>query len=368
MNKFFCYGLTPEDFNKCAPLIKEKAKKMCGLILAIATCLLSSLFIVSLLIPYISKLRPIYFFCAFSMSLFYFFHRKFSKKLGLTELYIVIALCLIDGAVLLLPFPSEKATVFPLLLVILPALITEKHRNMIICITVSVFAYIVFVFNFKDSSIWFWEIYNTVVLSILSIFVHWLLSRERCLGYLSMINNSEIIVQLEYTQKELKYLSENDILSGLRNRRKLFNSISQIEKEEIAAPFGVMMFDIDDFKKYNDTFGHAAGDQCIHFLGTMLLKFEKSNNIQFYRYGGEEFVGLFWCDTEEDLNRIANDIMVAANSLNLDMASITISIGTVICDSSILNYEHWIALADEALYSAKSKGKNCICFWNETLT
>lgn len=281
------------------------------------------------------------------------------------EVYVVMILCLSLGCALILPYPSEKSTIFPLLIVILPTLFTEKFHNMVIFLISALTLFLGLILFHQDKSIWFWEIYNGIVLTLISIVVHWMISRERCVGYLSMSVNQEMIVKLEKTQKELKYLSENDILSGLRNRRKLFNTMNKIQKKEIEFPKGAIMLDIDDFKKYNDSYGHAAGDACIQALGTMLLTFEQRNKIKFYRYGGEEFIGLFWCDDKNELTELANEISKEACNLELSLSSISVSIGISLCDSKNLNYEYWIALADKALYTAKAKGKNCICCWND---
>lgn len=365
MNKFFYYGLSPEEYKKCLPYIREKTHKMSGLILGLASITVTSLLIVSLFISKIALLRPVYLIFAILLITCYVLHRFIKKRFYVLEIYTVMVLCLALGSSLSFPFPDQKGTIFSLLIVVLPTLFTERFRNMLICLVSSTAIYITLIFLYKSPEVMFWEIYNSFVLMIVALLVHWSMGKERCIGYISVANNERMIVKLENTQKELKYLSENDVLSTLRNRRKLFKTMSHIEKKEIEPPKGVIMMDIDDFKKYNDKYGHSAGDQCITAFGTMLKKFEEKNKIKFYRYGGEEFIGLYWCDDNKSLTKIAKDISVKTTKLKLDKSAITVSIGIVLCDSSELNYEQWIAYADKSLYKAKAKGKNCVCCWND---
>lgn len=359
------YGLTLEEYSKCIPFLKESAQKMSSIVLGVSAAIASVLFIVSLFIQNLETIRYIYLGFAVFISFCCLIHIIYKDKWKIKEIYLVIALCLAFGVSLDCPYVNDEAAIFPILLITLPTLFTERFHNMVVFLSFYITFYLLSVYLYKSPSVWFWEIYDTLALTVVSLIVHWFLSRERCLGYLSMVRNEEIIIQLEKTQEELTYLSENDVLSGIANRRKLYMTMAQIENQEIPAPKGVMMLDLDDFKKYNDSYGHAAGDQCIRFLGTTLRGFEETNNIKFYRYGGEEFVGLFWCEDKEALNTMATDICVSVCSLNLDKASITTSIGTVICDGVEQNYEYWITLADEALYEAKRNGKNTYICWND---
>lgn len=366
MTKLMNYGLTRDEYKKCIPFIYEKTHTMCGIIIRLSAILVSIVAIVSLFFEPLEKLIPIYFCFAVIMIVASLIH-KFIKRNWLSlELIIVMGLCLGFSATLSFKISAEKSTIFPLILVGLPTLFTHKFRNLVIFLPLASILYIFLSFFYKADAIWFWETYNIIVLTILSIIVHWLVSRERCLGYLSMALNEEMILKLEKTQEELQYLSENDVLSGLSNRRKLFVTMAQIEKKEIEIPNGVLMLDIDDFKKYNDTYGHAYGDKVIHSFGSMLNKFALTHKIKFYRYGGEEFVGLFWCEDKNHLNKVANEVCESVRNLRLEKSSITVSIGSVFCDSENLNYEYWIALADKALYTSKSSGKNCVCCWNDS--
>lgn len=101
-------------------------------------------------------------------------------------------------------------------------------------------------------------------------------------------------------QRQLIIQKETDVLTGLANRRKLFEMLAALESKPKNDPTGVLMLDIDHFKQFNDCYGHAAGDECLKQFGALLREFEHLYTMRFYRYGGEEFVALVWgCDEKE---------------------------------------------------------------------
>lgn len=155
---------------------------------------------------------------------------------------------------------------------------------------------------------------------------------------------------------------ETDVLTGLLNRRKLFETLAVLETADSEKPSGILMIDIDRFKQYNDAHGHAEGDRCLHRLGEVFNLFSKNFRLNFYRYGGEEFVAIAYGYSEKELFSIADNLRVAVEETDMDGHNITISIGLAYCgNNNILNYEKVIDRADMAVYSAKSGGRNRVC-------
>lgn len=148
---------------------------------------------------------------------------------------------------------------------------------------------------------------------------------------------------------------EIDFLTQLQNRQSLYNDLLK-HKDKIQAVF---MLDIDDFKYINDTYGHGVGDDILKKLGEKLKMFEKDNSCKFYRYGGEEIVGILYGE-DNDPTLIARELirMVRTSSLGLSGTSsenITISLGVSINKGQ----EDLVKEADIAMYRAKRNGKNC---------
>lgn len=154
---------------------------------------------------------------------------------------------------------------------------------------------------------------------------------------------------------------ETDVLTGLYNRRKLFETLAQLETEGAQRPTGAFMLDIDHFKEFNDNYGHAAGDECLGYVGRVQAKFAQNFRMRFYRYGGEEFVALAYGYGEKELLSIADSLRIAVQSDEVSGHRVTVSIGVAYCgDQACRNYENVIARADEAAYAAKRAGRNAV--------
>jgi diguanylate cyclase (GGDEF)-like protein len=155
---------------------------------------------------------------------------------------------------------------------------------------------------------------------------------------------------------------ETDVLTGLFNRRKLYETLAYLETTESRKPTGVLMLDIDHFKEFNDKHGHAAGDRCLSRFGKLLIQFAQTFRLQFYRYGGEEFVAIAYEYDEEELFSLAEDLRIAVKDSEMDVDHITVSIGVAYCGGEMVrNYEKVIDRADKATYTAKRTGRNRVC-------
>ena len=158
-------------------------------------------------------------------------------------------------------------------------------------------------------------------------------------------------------ENKIKAESRMDQLTKVSNRHDLFNYLETIEDKR---DYALAIFDIDDFKKVNDTYGHVCGD----FILRELANIAKLNlyNSFLARYGGEEFVVIVKTDGEDDiafsqLEKIR--YLIENNDFNFEgrIVRITISIGIERFHGDISN-ERWIDLADEKLYQSKASGKN----------
>ncbi|MFA5225307.1 MAG: GGDEF domain-containing protein [Bacilli bacterium] len=161
---------------------------------------------------------------------------------------------------------------------------------------------------------------------------------------------------------------ETDVLTGLNNRRKLFETIHQFEDGTTKCPSALMMIDIDNFKNYNDQHGHRVGDEYLKSFGNFLANYQNKYPIYFYRYGGEEFVALVYDTNKEEAFEIAELIRLETMTIPVDQDPITISIGLVNCDEHVRGqHETIISQADVALYHAKAEGRNRVTLWDEEL-
>lgn len=158
-----------------------------------------------------------------------------------------------------------------------------------------------------------------------------------------------------------------DALTGIHNRRYLEESFGDVLKTLCAGSeiLSVMMLDIDYFKRYNDTYGHSEGDECLRCIAKIIMESLTRNGDYVARYGGEEFTVILPGADESLARVIANRILENIRALNIlhknnDAAPyVTISIGAttgrVECGQT---KEDYIKRADEALYISKRQGRN----------
>ncbi len=179
--------------------------------------------------------------------------------------------------------------------------------------------------------------------------------------------------ELKIANQRLKALSVTDELTNLANRRH-FNKV--LSKEWLRArrdkhPLTVMMIDVDEFKKYNDHYGHQAGDECLKSLAHTLQTSVKRPGDLAARYGGEEFSLVLAGTDTAGAKKLAEKIRCSVEALNIphkqsSTGMVTLSIGVAVMpigkkqSSGLL-----LKSADKALYRAKDEGRNRVVLAGE---
>jgi diguanylate cyclase (GGDEF)-like protein len=178
------------------------------------------------------------------------------------------------------------------------------------------------------------------------------------------LGNLMVSVRLESYEAHrlLTIQKETDVLTGLFNRRRLFETLAVLETTDTEKPSGIMMLDIDYFKTFNDNYGHAVGDRYLSSLGEALKASTQNLRIQFYRYGGEEFLAIAYGYGMKELLSIAESLRTTIQGIGVEGYYTSASIGVAYCgDEQVRNYENVIDRADRAAYAAKSSGRNKVC-------
>jgi diguanylate cyclase (GGDEF)-like protein len=178
---------------------------------------------------------------------------------------------------------------------------------------------------------------------------------------------SELVVAVENSQlyKLTKRLSITDELTGLFNYRYLQQRLDdEIERaKRYSRSLSLLMLDTDDFKKFNDTYGHIAGDQALADIGAVLRTAVREIDIV-CRYGGEEFSVVLPETDAEGAFVVAEKVReaVAAHSFADGQGNrgvrVTVSIGLSTFPSSAADREELLRQADDALYQAKHLGRD----------
>lgn len=171
--------------------------------------------------------------------------------------------------------------------------------------------------------------------------------------------------KLEAHNKKLLDLASKDPLTGLDNRR-VFSRALETEIDRISRydqGFSLLIVDVDYFKKVNDTHGHPAGDAVLKDLATRMQRAMRDADLV-ARLGGEEFGAILPCTTPTGARVAAERLRAAIEIVPFDIGGqhipCTVSIGGVSIDSStdIQGADDVVALADEAMYAAKTNGRN----------
>ncbi|MFM5012123.1 diguanylate cyclase domain-containing protein [Aeromonas veronii] len=183
----------------------------------------------------------------------------------------------------------------------------------------------------------------------------------------------ELIIELRTKElaeanRKLEALSNTDGLTNIGNRRLFDNSLNQAWEHCIQTemPIALIMLDIDHFKQFNDLYGHVAGDECLRLLAHTLAQSGRRSGELVARYGGEEFVILLPHVERQSAYEIAQHIQRLIFALAQPHAQNTTGLVTVSMGVACLRpSSHWqpselVKLADAALYTAKSSGRNCI--------
>jgi diguanylate cyclase (GGDEF)-like protein len=169
----------------------------------------------------------------------------------------------------------------------------------------------------------------------------------------------------------MRELTLTDALTGVANRRS-FNDTIDNEWRRCArsgAPLSVIMIDIDHFKRYNDAYGHQAGDACLKQVAEAMVHCAGRPPDLLARYGGEEFVILLPQVGEEGARTVAQRILNGVRGLAIphrmssagDTVTVSLGVATVVPGENSCDADALVRTADGALYQAKEAGRNRYC-------
>jgi diguanylate cyclase (GGDEF)-like protein len=157
-------------------------------------------------------------------------------------------------------------------------------------------------------------------------------------------------------------LSVTDSLTGLSNRRYLETRMNEeiLRSSRHEFPMSFMMLDVDEFKSYNDRFGHPAGDEALKLVGLILKDMVRGEDVP-ARYGGEEFAVLFPQTSIKEAEAIAERIRERVQETEFPYRRVTVSIGLSTYSGELSSMSQLVSAADQALYDAKRSGRNTVC-------
>ena len=200
------------------------------------------------------------------------------------------------------------------------------------------------------------------VTSIWEVGVDWTVQWGRLI---TLATATVLAISLVIRALEQLSLSNRDRLTSLANRGFFDESLMRIGAlaARSGEPVAVAMIDVDHFKKFNDTYGHLAGDEALRTVSRVLSTSFRTTDL-IARYGGEEFAGLYPGLKMDDAARRLNSLRatIAQTPIKIDKRDgttrVTVSIGVAVWPADGVNLKEALAVADQRLYQAKQAGRN----------
>lgn len=172
---------------------------------------------------------------------------------------------------------------------------------------------------------------------------------------------------LARANQKLEELATIDPLTGLANRRLFWERINEYfsQATRTKLPLSLLLFDVDHFKGYNDSYGHSAGDDLLHTLGELLHSLGRTEDIV-ARYGGEEFAMVLPATDAAGAKTVAERLRALVENYRWPLRVVTISVGIATYNATqpFQNVQQLIDAADVALYKAKLEGRNRVVVYD----
>lgn len=175
---------------------------------------------------------------------------------------------------------------------------------------------------------------------------------------------------LKAQAERLKSMAQVDMLTGLGNRRRLDEALPAALRAtgKGAQAMSLIMFDVDYFKQFNDLYGHLAGDDCLRQVAQVLRDVFRRPQDVVARFGGEELVAVLPETDGHAAQALAQQVLQRVRALAMTHRGgtpagvVTLSAGVAVCGSAQgLSPDELLLAADQALYLAKSSGRNQVC-------
>ena len=184
------------------------------------------------------------------------------------------------------------------------------------------------------------------------------------IAYFAFRGNTFRCARLVERLADTSYL---DFQTKVLNRRALYEYLETIKNSDVKN-IGVMMYDIDDFKKYNDEYSHKEGDEVLATIGKATSEFLNAEGANVFRYNGGEFVAIMENVTEESFLKTAIKVKDIVENLQIECKDnslrqyVTVTIGCTIAEKDSILEDDTLGEADTQLFIGKRGAKNCVVF------
>ncbi|TFH33054.1 MAG: GGDEF domain-containing protein [Deltaproteobacteria bacterium] len=191
-----------------------------------------------------------------------------------------------------------------------------------------------------------------------------MVNRDNAVPISNLASEAAHALEVVSLYDSMKIMAVTDGLTGIYNHREFYQSLRrELERaRRYRHSLSLLMIDVDDFKQFNDRFGHPAGDLALRKIADLLRKCGRTTDI-LARYGGEEFAVILPESTPGGALMVAERIKLEVGAHNFipssqDPVHLTVSIGIYSSENGEVTEDQIVSFADEASYTAKKAGKN----------
>lgn len=336
-NRLVAYGgVEASAYDKVTGEIQKSNRFLVTWISLLAYIVLAIMVIVSVFVPSFHNYLPLYASC-FAACLAIWLVAKFPGKennaVMLADMYVFAALLLLLGIVLgTVLGPKEISATYIAFLLAVPQLFTDKPYRMYILIVASVVLFIIMCLTVKDSSTWNSDITNAVLFGFISLILCTYSISNRIHRYC--------------LQEEIRFMAENDQLTGLRNRYCYEISLEKASILESAGIYCVYV-DVNGLHELNDTKGHDAGDRMLQYVGSVMQNLFGEEDT--YRIGGDEFVAIGLNKSKEEIENLVATMKTAVESAGYHIAT-----GISFREKKGIAMNTFVNEAEQAMYADKA--------------
>ena len=346
IRNYLCYcGIEKDEYEA----VKQSTYQSNFEIWRILHCLMSALFgflFVYSLFADLFKSNTFFYLGIFAYSLastIIFFTLKKSSNLTQGLIYLSIAVLFLFGCLITQNKPTTSATLFFILLLITPMFMIDQPFIMGILLVVVSAGFSVWMYNVKPYDIWEMDFIDAITYTVVGIFIH-------------VIVNAIRIREFVLTRK-INIQKDTDGLTGLKNKGALTRAINEFLSDKSKDKGIMLMLDINDFKRVNDTYGHDVGDSVINQFGAFLAEtFQKDDIVG--RFGGDEFIVFIKNFNDPEVAAEAARAIIGGVSKHVKLPDegmlVGVSIGIAIYHGKENNYSEVFKKADMALYQTKA--------------
>jgi diguanylate cyclase (GGDEF)-like protein len=190
------------------------------------------------------------------------------------------------------------------------------------------------------------------------------ISRETIVPVVNLANEASLALEMVDLHEQMRKMSITDGLTGLFNHREFYQQLRrELERaRRYRHTVSLLIIDVDDFKRFNDRFGHLAGDLALRKIADLLRHCARATDVV-ARYGGEEFAVILPESTASGALMLAERIKTEVAVYNFlpqvpGEVHLTVSIGIYTAEEGAISEDQLVGYADQATYSAKDAGKN----------